>query len=194
MRFDETTLWFVVSAIAPLAIVTLFLLMIVMSTAIHALSRRRAGVLSDRSILELVRGGELGIRPFHIEDVQPSSIDLRLGGDKPLVLRKGEFKLATSEARISIPSMVQGNVHGRSSIGRLGVLVHFTAGLIDPGFDGDITFECMAVDEDQTFYPGDRIAQLTLLWLDYPASHPYSGRYQGQRGITASRFMHTRDE
>ena len=151
-------------------------------------------VLSDRSIRDAVRVGLLCISPFDDKHVQPSSLDLCLGGDTELVLQRGVFVLAATRERVKLPANIQGQVHGRSSVGRLGVLVHFTAGLIDPGFDGVITLEMMALHKPQTFEPGDRICQISFHWLDRPADEPYNGRYQHQEGAISSRFNHSRDE
>jgi dCTP deaminase len=158
------------------------------------MSRPTGAVLSDRSIRDAVATRLLVVEPFTLAYVQPSSLDLTLGGTEPLVLERGVFTLAATAERLCLPPCIQGQVHGRSSIGRLGVLVHFTAGLIDPGFDGVITLEMMALDREQTFEPGDRIAQISFHWLDRPAEQPYSGRYQRQRGPLASLFLHAREE
>jgi dCTP deaminase len=157
-------------------------------------SRPTGAVLSDRSIRDAVATGLLGIEPWTSAYVQPSSLDLTLGGTEPLVLKRGVFTLAATAERLCLPACIQGQVHGRSSIGRLGVLVHFTAGLIDPGFEGVITLEMMAMHQPQTFEPGDRIAQISFHWLDRPAEQPYTGRYQGQDGAVASLFKHASEE
>lgn len=144
-------------------------------------------ILSDSSIKLYVGERDLVIEPFNTAHVQASSYDLTLSGDTSLVLQRYRFALATTAEWVELPPRIQGQVHGRSSIGRLGVLVHFTAGLIDPGFKGRITLECMALDNDQIFYPGDRIAQISFHWLDAPAESPYHGRYQGQQDAVNSR-------
>lgn len=156
-------------------------------------------ILSDASIREQVACGKLVITPYDDHSVQAASYDLQLGGAEALHLPSHRsiaqrFKLASTMERIELPPDILAQVHGRSSIGRLGVLVHFTAGLIDPGFKGHITLECMALDEAQTFYPGDRIAQLTFHWLDQPAKQPYNGRYQDQVGAVPSKFQHCFEE
>lgn len=145
-------------------------------------------ILSDRSIHDAVATGLIDISPFVAGHVQPSSCDLVLA--ESVQLARGRFMLATTRERIRLPANIQGQVHGRSSVGRLGVLVHFTAGLIDPGFDGTITLELMALDKPQDFTAGDRIAQITFHWLDRPADRPYQGRYQHQDGVVSSRFKH----
>jgi len=153
-------------------------------------------ILCDQSIRLNVESGALVIRPFNVRQVQPSSYDLTLGGDEPLVLVPRKFALARTVEWVELGAGIQGQVHGRSSVGRMGVQVHFTAGLIDPGFKGTITLECMAFDEERgpvTFYPGDRIAQISFHWLDAPAVYPYNGRYQGQVDATASKFEHEKE-
>jgi len=150
-----------------------------------------SGTLSDGGIRNAVLAGLITIRPFNDFNVQPSSIDLTLAEE--LILFPGKFKLAHTAEWVELSDVIQGQVHGRSSVGRLGVLVHFTAGLIDPGFKGYITLECMAFDEPQTFFAGDRIAQLSFNWLDRAAEQPYAGRYQNQPGTVESRFRHGRD-
>jgi dCTP deaminase len=149
-------------------------------------------VLSDGSIRRAVECGELVVDPFEPTNVQPSSLDLTIG--EKLVLVPGKFRLVATHERIKLSARIQGQVHGRSSIGRLGVLVHFTAGLIDPGFDGTITLECMALDKQQEFRVGDRIAQVSFLWLDTSAERPYRGRYQWQVRAEPSRFRHADEE
>jgi len=112
---------------------------------------------------------------------------------EPLVLVFGDFHLLSTVSRIRLPSDIQGQVHGRSSIGRKGTIVHFTAGFIDPGFNGQITLEVMNLNRDNptwTLLPGDRIAQITFCQMNRPAARPYHGRYQNQVGATPSKFEH----
>jgi dCTP deaminase len=150
----------------------------------------RGAVLSDGSIREWVRYGALGIDPFNPAHVQPASYDLTLAADGPLELLPGVFHLLSSVETVQLPKDLQGQVHGRSSLGRKGVLVHFTAGFIDPGFCGQITFEVMTLAGAVSLMPGDRIAQIAFTLLDLPCQHPYQGRYQNQAGPTPSRFEH----
>jgi dCTP deaminase len=147
-------------------------------------------ILSDRSIRKAVSSGVLGIDPFEPRHVQPSSYDITLDLPSRIWLEPGRFHLLSTRETVRLPAHIQAHVHGRSSLGRLGVLIHFTAGLIDPGFDGQITLEVMALHERVPLDPGDRVGQLSFFWLDYPAQQPYRGRYQGQRGATESRFTH----
>lgn len=150
----------------------------------------RTGVLADVTIKQAVVSGLLRIDPFNSLHVQPSSYDLTVALDRPLCLERGVFHLLSTVEWVGLPDRIQGQVHGRSSIGRKGVLVHFTAGFIDPGFSGQITLEVMALDRPVEILPGDRLAQIAFIWLDQAAEHPYKGRYQGQYGPTESRFQH----
>lgn len=150
----------------------------------------RSGILSDGSIRRAVTDGLLVIEPFNPNHVQPSSYDITLGGIEPLVLEPWKFKLAATAEWFEFPDCIEGQVQGRSSIGRLGVLIHFTAGKCDPGWRGRITLECMACDKEQIFYPGDRIGQVTFNWLDMPVEQPYTGRYQDDIGVVESKFEH----
>jgi dCTP deaminase len=147
-------------------------------------------VLSDRSIRRLVVAGDLGIEPFDTKHVQPASYDLMVDLDAPLCLKPFVFHLLSTVERVRIPATMRGEVHGRSSIGRKGVLVHFTAGYVDPGFQGYITLEVMALAQAVELFRGDRVAQIAFTWLDGPVEHPYQGRYQNQQGPTESRFEH----
>jgi dCTP deaminase len=181
-------------------------------------------VLSDRSIREEVAAGRIVIDPFDDAMVQPGSIDVRVGnafrvfrnsryayidvklpmddltelvtveGDEPFILHPGEFVLAVVAERIALPADIVAALDGKSSLGRLGLVVHQTAGIIDAGFDGHITLELANMANlPITVYPGMRIAQLSFLTLTTPADHPYgSGRlgskYQGQAEPTPSRY------
>ena len=112
------------------------------------------------------------------------------------ILHPGEFVLASTYEVITLPDDIAGRLEGKSSLGRLGLLTHSTAGFIDPGFSGHITLELSNVANlPVKLYPGMKIGQLCLIKLSSPAEHPYGSaqylnRYQGQRGPTASRsFM-----
>ena len=180
-------------------------------------------LLSDRDIRASIDSGRLGIDPFDPALVQPSSIDVRLDkyfrvfnnsrythidpklemedltapvevpeGD-PFVLHPGEFVLASTLEEFSLPDDLAGRLEGKSSLGRLGLLTHSTAGFIDPGFTGHVTLELSNVATlPIQLWPGMKIGQLCFFRLSSPAENPYGSprygsRYQGQRGPTASR-------
>lgn len=180
-------------------------------------------LLSDRDLRKEVEAGRLGIDPFDPEMLQPSSIDVRLDrffrvfdnskythidpsrqqdeltslvekeGEDPFVLHPGEFVLGSTFELIRVPDDLAGRLEGKSSLGRLGLLTHSTAGFIDPGFTGHITLELSNVANlPITLWPGMKIGQLCLFRLTSAAEHPYGSpevgsRYQGQRGPTPSR-------
>src|SRR5215217_2650522 len=180
-------------------------------------------LLSDRDIRAALASGRLGLAPYDDAMVQPSSIDVRLDrffrvfnnarythidpaqqqddlttlvepdGDDPFVLHPGEFVLGSTLEVVSIPDDLAARLEGKSSLGRLGLLTHSTAGFVDPGFSGHITLELSNVANlPITLWPGMKIGQLCLFRLSSPAEHPYGSaqagsRYQGQRGPTPSR-------
>ena len=180
-------------------------------------------LLSDRDILAEIKAGRVGCEPFHQGMIQPSSVDVRLDkffrvfenhkysvidpsteqpeltreviaeGDEPFILHPGEFVLASTYEVITLPDDIAGRLEGKSSLGRLGLLTHSTAGFIDPGFSGHITLELSNVANlPVKLFPGMKIGQLCLIKLSSPAEHPYGSekygsRYQGQRGPTPSR-------
>ncbi len=175
-------------------------------------------VLSDRTIKEQLAAGRLVIDPLDESLIQPSSVDVRvagqfrvfannrqpyidvrqpsedltdlveISGDQPFILHPGEFVLGTTLERIGIPNDLVARLEGKSSLGRLGLLIHSTAGYIDPGWFGDITLELSNVSRlPITIYAGMRIGQLSFQQLTTPVDTPYSGKYQGQAGPTASR-------
>jgi dCTP deaminase len=180
-------------------------------------------LLSDRDIRSEIDAGRVGVEPFEQEMVQPSSVDVRLdrffrvfenhryphidpsveqpdltrmveaNGDEPFILHPGEFALASTYEVITLPDDVAGRLEGKSSLGRLGLLTHSTAGFIDPGFSGHVTLELSNVATlPIKLWPGMKIGQLCLFRLSSPAEHPYGSqvygsRYQGQRGPTPSR-------
>ncbi|AZI59126.1 dCTP deaminase [Nakamurella antarctica] len=180
-------------------------------------------LLSDRDLLAEIDNGRLGLDPFDPSLVQPSSVDVRLDrmfrvfnnskythidpsvqqddltslvepeGDDPFVLHPGEFVLGSTFEAVSLPDDIAGRLEGKSSLGRLGLLTHSTAGFIDPGFSGHITLELSNVANlPITLWPGMKIGQLCLFRLSSPSMHPYGSeiygsRYQGQRGPTPSR-------
>ncbi len=179
-----------------------------------------AMVLSDRTIREQLAAGRLLIEPFDDTLVQPSSVDVRVAGefrvfrnnrqpfidvrvpsddltdlvditgDEPFILHPGEFLLGSTLERVAIPDDLVARLEGKSSLGRLGLLIHSTAGYIDPGWDGHITLELSNVARlPITIYRGMKIGQLSFQQLTSPVDTPYRGKYQGQRGPTASRFF-----
>ncbi|WP_246498170.1 dCTP deaminase [Natronoglycomyces albus] len=163
------------------------------------------------------------LEPFCEELIQPSSVDVRLDrrfrvfnnqkythidpavqqddltvpveveDGEPFVLHPGEFVLAATLECVTLPDDIAGRLEGKSSLGRLGLLTHSTAGFIDPGFNGHVTLELSNVANlPITLWPGMKIGQLCLFGLSSPAEHPYGSavngsRYQGQRGPTPSR-------
>lgn len=176
-------------------------------------------VLSDRSIREQLAAGRLKIEPFDEALIQPSSIDVRVarefrvfhnnrqpfidvrkpsadltdvvsvGDDEPFILHPGEFVLGSTLERVTIPDDLVARLEGKSSLGRLGLLIHSTAGYIDPGWDGMITLELSNVARlPITIYPGMPIGQISFLTLTTPVDAPYRGKYLGQEGPTASEY------
>ena len=180
-------------------------------------------LLSDRDIRAEIQSGRVQVEPYDQTMIQPSSIDVRLdryfrvfenhkysvidpsveqseltrevevGPKEFFVLHPGEFVLASTYEVISLPDDLAGRLEGKSSLGRLGLLTHSTAGFIDPGFSGHITLELSNVANlPVKLFPGMKIGQLCLIRLSSPAEHPYGSalygsRYQGQRGPTPSR-------
>jgi len=180
-------------------------------------------LLSDRDIRAELAAGRVKVEPFEEKMVQPSSVDVRLdrffrvfenhkyesidpsieqaeltreiavGSDEFFILHPGEFVLASTYEVITLPDDIAGRLEGKSSLGRLGLLTHSTAGFIDPGFSGHITLELSNVANlPVKLFPGMKIGQLCLIKLSSPAEHPYGSalygsRYQGQRGPTASK-------
>jgi dCTP deaminase len=181
-------------------------------------------ILSDRSIREQIAAGRIVVEPFDGGLVQPSSIDLRLGRsflvfrntrrayldvkepaedlmeridlepDEPIALHPTEFVLGSTLERVTIPNDLVGRLEGRSSVGRLGIVIHSTAGYIDPGFSGPITLEIANLANIPIrLYPGMRIAQISFSQMTTPAEVPYGQRslgskYQGQGAPTPSRL------
>ncbi|MEI2819013.1 MAG: dCTP deaminase [Marmoricola sp.] len=180
-------------------------------------------LLSDRDILAEINSGRVQLDPFDAGMVQPSSIDVRLDrffrtfenhryphidpaedqpdltrevepiGDEPFILHPGEFVLGSTYEVVGLPDDVAARLEGKSSLGRLGLLTHSTAGFIDPGFSGHVTLELANVANlPIKLWPGMKIGQLCFFRLSSPAEHPYGSqkygsRYQGQRGPTPSR-------
>jgi dCTP deaminase len=180
-------------------------------------------LLSDRDIQAEIAAGRVHLEPFETAMVQPSSVDVRLDryfrvfenhryphidpaqeqpdltrlveptGEEPFILHPGEFALASTYEVVTLPDDVAGRLEGKSSLGRLGLLTHSTAGFIDPGFSGHVTLELSNVATlPIKLWPGMKIGQLCLFRLSSAAEHPYGSakygsRYQGQRGPTPSK-------
>ncbi|MDN4596867.1 MULTISPECIES: dCTP deaminase [Leifsonia] len=180
-------------------------------------------LLSDRDIKAELDAGRIALEPYQPEMVQPSSIDVRLDrffrlfdnhkypfidpavdqpeltrfvevdADQPFILHPGEFVLGSTFELVSLPDDVAARLEGKSSLGRLGLLTHSTAGFIDPGFSGHVTLELSNVATlPIKLWPGMKIGQMCFFRLSSAAERPYgsaeySSRYQGQRGPTASR-------
>jgi dCTP deaminase len=181
-------------------------------------------VLSDRTIRRLIDQGRIQIDPYDESLLQPSSVDVRVDryfrvfhnarypyidvkepqedltelvqveDESPFILHPGEFVLASSLERIRLPDDLVGRLEGKSSLGRLGLLIHSTAGFIDPGWDGHVTLELSNVANlPITIYYGMKIGQLSFVQLSEPAETPYGAgelgsKYQGQEGPTPSRY------
>jgi len=180
-------------------------------------------LLSDRDIKAEVDASRVVLEPYEPAMVQPSSIDVRLDrlfrvfenhryphidpaeeqseltrqvepvGDEPFILHPGEFVLGSTYEGVTLPDDVAARLEGKSSLGRLGLLTHSTAGFIDPGFSGHVTLELSNVATlPIKLWPGMKIGQLCFFRLSSPSEHPYGAsiygsRYQGQRGPTPSR-------
>jgi dCTP deaminase len=187
-------------------------------------------VLSDATILELVEGGRIRIDPWDPALVQPASVDLRLGDsfrvfhnhrasaidlreppsgltegvtigpDESFVIHPGEFCLGRTLEWVELPDDIVARIEGKSSIGRLGLIVHATAGFCDPGWKGTLTLELNNLTRVPIkLYPGLPIAQLSFMALDRPAARPYGSpelgsHYQGQRAATESRYEGARSQ
>jgi dCTP deaminase len=180
-------------------------------------------LLSDRDLRAEVEAGRIALDPYDEAMIQPSSIDVRIDryfrvfhnsrythidvaremdeltelvepkGDDPFLLHPGEFVLGSTLERVTLPDDIAARLEGKSSLGRLGLLTHSTAGFIDPGFTGHVTLELSNVANlPITLYPGMKIGQVCFFRLSSPAEKPYGhgasgSRYQGQRGPTPSR-------
>jgi dCTP deaminase len=181
-------------------------------------------ILSDRSLREAIAAGRLVIDPLDDDAIQPSSIDVRLDNrfrvfytarhpyidvkqpmddltelvevkpDDAFILHPGEFVLGSTLEEVGIPADLAARLEGKSSLGRLGLMTHSTAGFLDPGFVGHVTLELSNVANlPITLYPGMRIGQIAVFQLTTAAERPYGSRgvgskYQGQRGPTPSRY------
>jgi dCTP deaminase len=180
-------------------------------------------VLSDRTIRRLLEEGRIEIEPYDASLLQPSSVDVRVDryfrvfhnarypyidvrepqedltelvevDSEPFILHPGEFVLGSTLERIRLPDDLVARLEGKSSLGRLGLLIHSTAGFIDPGWDGHVTLELSNVANlPITIYRGMKIGQLSFVQLTEPAEAPYGSgqlgsKYQGQKGPTPSRY------
>jgi dCTP deaminase len=182
-------------------------------------------ILSDRDIRRALAEGRIVVDPLAKEAIQPSSLDVRLddtfrvfanhrhpyidvrayqpdltevvkvAADEPFILHPGEFVLASTLERLTLSDDLVARIEGKSSLGRLGLLTHATAGFVDAGFDGWLTLELSNVANlPIAMYAGMKIGQLAFFELSSPAERPYGSRelgskYQGQRGPTASRYF-----
>jgi dCTP deaminase len=181
-------------------------------------------ILSDRSLREQIEAGRIVIDPFDDRCVQPSSIDVKIGNlfrvfrnhtaavidvkqnqedltelitipeDGVFMLHPGEFVLGSTLERVVVPDDLVSRIEGKSSLGRLGLIIHSTAGFIDAGFDGHVTLELTNIATlPITLYPGMKIGQVSFMQMTTPADNPYGkgargSKYQGQRGPTPSRY------
>ncbi len=181
-------------------------------------------VLSDRSIKKALAAGRLGIEPLDEQAIQPASVDLRLdsvfrvfrvtsrpyvdvaqdvddltelveiSAEEPFVIHPGSFCLGSTLETVTIPNDIVARVDGKSSLGRLGLLVHATAGYVDPGWTGKLTLELSNQSQMPiALYYGMRIAQISFIELTTPVDRPYGSaelgsKYQGQTGPTPSRI------
>ncbi len=181
-------------------------------------------ILSDRTIREELASGRIVIDPLGPNAVQPSSVDLRLDRlfrvfrnhtmgyidvkknlesltelvsveqDEPFMLHPGEFVLGSTLERVVVPTDLVARLEGKSSLGRLGLLIHSTAGFVDAGWDGQLTLELSNVANlPITLYPGMKIGQVSFIRMTTPAEHPYGSarlgsKYQSQVGPRPSRY------
>lgn len=181
-------------------------------------------ILSDRTIRQELQAGRIVIEPLSDGCIQPSSVDLHVDRyfrvfrnhtmrvidvkedqenltelvemheDEAFILHPGEFVLGSTEERVRLPDDLVARLEGKSSLGRLGLLIHSTAGFVDAGFDGHLTLELSNVANlPITLYPGMKIGQISFLRMTTPADNPYGSKtagskYQGQRGPTPSRY------
>ena len=171
-------------------------------------------ILSDKTIFKMLEEGSLVVDPITEEQVQPASVDIRLGDSFSIVddtadniitmgseiqyktikadrylLLPGQFVLATTQEYFELPDDLTAFVEGRSSLGRMGLFIQ-NAGWVDPGFKGEITLELYNANRCAIeLQAGRRVGQLVFAKLDEHALNPYNGKYQGQRGATGSRVF-----
>lgn len=176
-------------------------------------------ILSDITLTELLKTGELKMSPLTDGQIQPASIDIRLGDTFSIVedsssgiitldseisyktiktdtylLLPGQFVLATTMEYIELPDDLTAFVEGRSSLGRMGLFIQ-NAGWVDPGFKGEITLELFNANRCAIeLKAGRRVGQLVFAKMDREAQNPYRGKYQGQTGATGSRVFMDSDK
>lgn len=180
-------------------------------------------LMSDRDIRASIEANQIGLEPLDMDLLQPSSFDVRIdrffrlfdnhkyafidpseqqddltrlvevAADEPFILHPGEFVLGSTYEFVSLPDNIAARLEGKSSLGRLGLVTHSTAGFVDPGFNGHVTLELSNMATlPIKLWPGMKIGQLCFFQLSSPSETPYGSakylnRYQGQRGPTASR-------
>lgn len=180
-------------------------------------------LMSDRDIRASIEAGQIGLEPLDMNLLQPSSFDVRIdrffrlfdnhkyafidpaepqeeltrfievAPDEPFILHPGEFVLGSTYEFVKLPDNIAARLEGKSSLGRLGLVTHSTAGFVDPGFNGHVTLELSNMATlPIKLWPGMKIGQLCFFQLSSPSETPYGSakylnRYQGQRGPTASR-------
>lgn len=181
-------------------------------------------ILSDKTIREEIEKGNVGIEPFKPECIQPSSVDVHLsenflifnrvrhaainvrekqqglmkeisiGKDEPFVLHPGEFVLGSTIEKVRMPGNIAGRIEGKSSLGRLGLLIHSTAGYIDPGWEGNLTLELSNVSPlPIKLFAGMKIGQISFIRMTSEVENPYGSgnlksKYQGQTKPVESRY------
>ncbi len=176
-------------------------------------------VFSDVDIRNAIEREEIKINPFEKRNIQPASLDLRLGDNflsldyhkssgviklnekldyekrkGVIILPPGEFILGTTLEYISLPRNIVANVQGRSSIGRIGLFIQ-NAGWIDPGFEGNITLELFNANKlPIELVPNRRICQLIFDYTTSPSQNPYNGKYNGQIEATGSKIYEDEDQ
>src|SRR6266498_2210193 len=197
----------------------------------EAVQRSTPVILSDRDIRKQIENSRVVIDPLDPDAIQPSSIDLhvddtfrifansrypyidvkkrmddlteevRVAPDEPFILHPGEFVLGSTLEKVTLPDDIVARIEGKSSLGRLGLLIHSTAGFVDAGWSGHLTLELSNVANlPIAIYPGMKIGQISFIRMTSPAEHPYGSdatgsKYQGQRGPTPSRYyLNFRDE
>jgi len=169
-------------------------------------------ILSDNTIIEMLKNGKLKIYPIENRQIQPASVDIRLGNtfciveDSPAgiitmdsgikyktiesdtyILLPNQFVLATTMEYVELPNDLTAFVEGRSSLGRMGLFIQ-NAGWVDPGFKGEITLELYNANRCAIeLKSGRRVGQLVFAKMDFAALNPYNGKYQGQKGATGSK-------
>ncbi len=171
-------------------------------------------ILSDKGIKKRIHNKELSIEPENLSLIQPASVDLRLGGEfvtithwntgvldfnsapnyqkiiaKEFIVPSHSFVLATTMEKIKLPDDLTAFVEGRSSVGRMGLFIQ-NAGWVDPGFEGQLTLELYNANTlPIRLCAGRRICQMVFCKMDQKTTQPYTGKYQGQKGVTGTRIF-----